>query len=457
MLLPITDSTKAKRAFIVFEELEKYLKESDWCYYHSNAGLIDILGNYRNMRAHLKNPRVLKKVAEKVKAGSLIRISLATVVNGIAVRMQIISDNGKDIYFNKKTTLEKTSPTNIARTVKNWLRGYERTIPYNGRIIGILGNRFIVDMGEFAGAWPGAKIAIKRPVTKQRHPLLKKIVGWKVLPIAEGKILHVEGNQFQGKVTHYETRRRLKLRDWVSVRKSQKAPVVSEDFFEENPYRFGKLGQFNFSLDISKGSNSSTSGDTKEIDGALIGAVIGTEIWVSRNFWVALELGKKWGIYTPKVANEGFFDSASLGRTKVKLGYRYLPLGFFYGPRVDSYIGIARYGHGIKNHGNQGFTDTVFNGLLIGAKGMVPLHETFYFSLLLDFIIAPGYQEELPSSGEPVSTSSYSIEFAGQYNLSPIKAVTGNFSILSNSAEFGNGRELTYKDVSFKTGMIFTF
>ena len=442
---------------MVFEKLEEYLKQSDWCYYHSNSGLIDILGNYKNMRAHLRNPFVLKKLAKKVKAGSLIRIGLATVIKGVEVRMRVIADNGRDFYFNKKTTLEKTNPTIIARTIKNWLRSYERTIPYNGRIIGILGSRFTVDMGTFAGAWSGASIAIRRPIKKQRHPLLKQIVGWKALPIANGKILHVEGNQFQGKVTHYITRRRLKLRDWVSVRKSQKAHSTEKDFLEDNPYKFGQLGQLGFSLDLSNNTARIITGNPRKASGLLIGLLINTEIWVSRNFWTSLELGRKWGLYTPKAAKEGFFDSASLGLTKLKLGYRHLPLDFFYGPKLDAYTGFARYSHGIKNRSNEGFTDTVFKGLLLGVKGTLPLHEKFHFSLLFDFILSPAYQDELPFSGGPASTSSYNIEFAGQYNLNPATGITGNFSILSNAANIGNSTELTFKDVSFKTGVIFTF
>ncbi|MCY4524808.1 MAG: hypothetical protein OXB84_08720, partial [Halobacteriovoraceae bacterium] len=388
MLLPITDSTSGKRSFLVFEKLESYLKESDWCYYHSNAGLIDILGNYRTMQAHLRNSLVLRKLAEKTQAGSLIRIDLSTVANGVHVQMTVIADNGRDIYFNKKNIVEKTSPEIIARTIKNWLRSYEETIPYNGRVIGILGNQFTVDMGKFAGAWPGARVSIKRPIKKQVHPHLKKVVGWKTLPIAEGKIFHVEGAQFQGKITHYEARRRLKLRDWASVKEPSQEDIKG-GFAEITPYKFSKLGFLNISLDMGTGSAAIPMGSVPEIDAFLIGTLISTEIWVSRHFWSSLHFGRKWGVYSPKEESESFFSSASMGITKIKLGYRYLPLGFFNGPRADAYLGFARYSYGVNNRADAGYSDAVLKGLLMGFKGMLPVHKKIQISLLLDFIISP--------------------------------------------------------------------
>ena len=46
MLLPITDGVGGAIGFKVHEYLERYLKNSNWCYYKSNAGVVGILSNF---------------------------------------------------------------------------------------------------------------------------------------------------------------------------------------------------------------------------------------------------------------------------------------------------------------------------------------------------------------------------------------------------------------------------
>ena len=46
MLLPVQDSVGGAIGFKVFEEVEKYLKQSEWCYYRPNSAILNILSNY---------------------------------------------------------------------------------------------------------------------------------------------------------------------------------------------------------------------------------------------------------------------------------------------------------------------------------------------------------------------------------------------------------------------------
>jgi hypothetical protein len=43
LLLPIQDSVGGAVAFKVFEEIERYLKESEWCYYRSNSEILSTI------------------------------------------------------------------------------------------------------------------------------------------------------------------------------------------------------------------------------------------------------------------------------------------------------------------------------------------------------------------------------------------------------------------------------
>ena len=111
MLLPITDSVGGGISFKVFEEVEKYIKTSDWCYYKSNSEILNILGNYKkNLNTYLKNKNVVKVVAEKVQAGSVIRIDLKTELKTTRVDLEVIGKNGSDLYFKETTALNSNDP-----------------------------------------------------------------------------------------------------------------------------------------------------------------------------------------------------------------------------------------------------------------------------------------------------------------------------------------------------------
>ena len=475
LLLPIFDPSPSNTmAFQVFEKVEEYLKDSNWCTYRSSSNTMDLLQDYKNnLHIHLRDPELLKLLAEKSKAGSLIKIQLEKVNKKTHVFMAIIGGNGKDLYFRKKTRLRTRNSTIIFQTIRDWLESYERKIPYQGRIVGILGDQFTVDMGKLAGSYPSAEVIISRPLQKRKHPLLKKVVGWKTRPIAKGEIRHVSKAQSQGLMTsYYSDKYRPKLEDWIHIKgekardkkyKERRRNRVTDMTFKDTSYQFGRFGEFSFALNLGTSSVNASSlssqrdqGDQKA-RGFLFGASFNAEIWATRLFWTSLEWGLALGRYSSKseTANDSS-QTVSSGRTKFKAGYRYLPLGFFYGPRLDAYIGYARYGYNPSTRVFNSFTEADFSGLLMGLKGSLPVHKLFRFFALIDFIFSPDYEEELPLHGHGESVSSYNIEMGGIYNYSPIMKFMGNFVVTSHSVTLGSGK-LTFKDVFLTVGTVFTF
>ena len=175
MLLPVEDGFQQTISFKVFLNIENYLKESDWCYYKYNSEILNILGSYKNnLSSHLRNKNVLKLVAEKTKAGSLIKIRLTKKNKGVRLRLIIYGPNGVDIYFDETTDIEKIDIGEITGTIKNWLNIFSKEIPYDGKIVGILGDQFTVDMGHEMGFISGTIVKIIRPLKKKKHPLKKK-------------------------------------------------------------------------------------------------------------------------------------------------------------------------------------------------------------------------------------------------------------------------------------------
>lgn len=462
MLLPIIETPENKIGFKVFEEIENFLKESTWCSYKSNSDLIDLLAQYsKNLESHLKNKDVLRVVSDKTKAGTMIRIELVDQIQSLDVSVEVIGENGEDIYFKEKTQLKTKDDLIVSRTIKNWLDVYEKTIPYDGRIKGILGDQFTIDIGKKSLVFNGNEIVIERPVNKRRHPLLKEITDYETEKIAEAKVFDVSDNQAQAKVTMYETNKRLRLEDWVKVRSESKRKAVEQvNYEDEKEAEVGKLGQVGLYLSFGPGSVDASGVSTKSSDGIMYGADMEAEIWATRNYWVGLDLSQKVGTYSKDLGTfTNNTNKTSNSVFRLKAAYKYLPLGFFYGPQIDFYGGYSKFKYGMQTQTADNYTEFTFSGLMLGARGSMPLIQDVRIYLTFDFLLSSSYEEKTRVYGTDESSSHYRIEAGGLYQYAPNMMLSGGLNILSNKANFETGsvKELQFKDFSAKVGAIFLF
>ena len=464
MLLPIKDSVSGAIGFKVFEHLELYLREGTWCYYETNSGILDILSSYkRNLDAYLQNKDVLKTISEKAHAGSLIRVEMMSVMKGVDVKLKVIGENGEDVYYKDETRLDSDDPLVIAQTVKNWLDIYEKSIPYDGRVIGVLGDQFTTDIGKNYGAYVHNNVQIVRPLRKKRHPLLKEIVDWETQIIGNGKLFHVSSSQSQGNMTQYENRKKASVDDWVILRadgSKDENKKSKEKYYEEvNEHSFGKHGIIGIFATIGSGSNTISNSGTRKIGGALFGADIMAEIWGTREWWGSIEIGRRFASYSQQ---EGTLSSSSntLSGSKFKLkgGYKYLPLGFFYGPQVDAFVGYGSYSYGFDTSVADRISGVTFSGLLMGVRGTMPVHKLFKINLQLDFIFNPGFEEDVALFGTADSTSNYHIELGGSYQYSPSMTYEASLGYTSSKANFKtSAKSISIKETEGKVGAVFTF
>lgn len=463
MLLPISDSVGGAIGFAVYEEVEYYLKNSNWCYYRSNSEIIDILANYRNnLKNHLGNRDVLKLLAEKTRAGALIRIDLISQVDGVEVEMKVFGDNGEDIYFSDKTLLDKDDVSVITSTLRNWLERYEAMIPYDGRVIGVLGDQFTIDIGREYGALTNSSVQIVRPTLKRKHPLLKEVVEWETEEIGSGSIFHVVDLQSQARMSQYRSDKRLQINDWVIVKKQEEEEQkIQKAYEDEKEHSFGKLGKLGLGFVFGSSSDtlSSSNQDIKKIGGLTLGVDLDLELWLTRKYWIGLEVAQKFSSYKEREGSVSFdSNSVSIGAYKMKVGYKYLPLGFFYGPQVDFFIGYTSYSYDLDTARDDGFAAVSFKGATLGTKGSIPFLGKYRAHLELDFIFSPTFGEEVIIYGEDDSSSSFHIGIGGTYDYSPTMAFQAGVDFVHNKANFVNPtRELKLKESTLNLGAVFTF
>ncbi len=464
MLLPVKDHVDGAIGFKVYQEVETYLRESEWCYYRSNSEILNVLGSYRkNLDEHLGNPDVLKVIAQKTLAGSLIKITIDKAVNGASVEVKVIGENGEDLYLKEQTRLDTSEITVIAQTVKNWLDIYEKNIPYDGRIIGVLGNQFTIDVGRGYGLQPQDEVLIVRPLAKKRHPLLKEIVDWDTEKIGSGRVTFTADSQSQGEVVQYDTPKKMQIEDWIIIQKKSKTVVTpAQEQWNEEDFSFGKLGLVGIGVNLGSGSvTSNTNGvSSKKVGGLNFGLDLRLELWATRNFWGSVEIQKEFGSYDKKEGQlQNNSNSLSFTGVTVLAGYKYLPLGFFYGPQIDGYIGYSSQKYGLDTQMADGFTEFTFSGLMLGARGSLPIIKEVRGFLELGFMFNPGLDQETNVfAGEEDSASHYKLQVGASYQYSPSVTLDAGFKLQVSEAKFvGPTRSLKAQDSSFKLGTTYTF
>jgi hypothetical protein len=353
----------------------------------------------------------------------------------------------------------------VSRTIKNWLNLFSKDIPYDGQVVGILGDQFTIDMGQEMGLIPGILVKIIRPIRKRKHPLLKKIVDWETKEIGSAKIFLSSDSSSQGKVYDYEPKEKLKIGDWILIDEKDaddtvKIPGRINFPKEENSFKYGRLGEIGLLLNFGTGAaiSNETESDSVKLGGILLGLDASLEVWLTRNFWTELSFLKNFGTFELEEGSISSISSAtSYSQFKLKLGFKYLPLGFFYGPQIDGYIGFANYGYSLDHLPSANLTGASVYGFVMGVRASMPIINELRGFIGFDFLLGPGFEEEKSLNGSVESASHYHLNFGGDYIFARNIKLTGAFSIDVSRGTFSDSSDVKLKNSALKTGIKFTF
>lgn len=462
MLLPITDTAGNSFGYKIYEQLERKLKNDGWCNYKSNSEVISIFSKYREkLPTYLNDENVIKTVANRLKVGTVIRVNLEYEVDKINVELTILGDNGKDVYLQEKALLNEVSESLVMTTILNWLDLYQATIPYDGKVVGVLGEQVTFDFPQSEKVTVGQEFIIKRMIIKKRHPLLKKVVEWDTVMLAKGKIFNTSRDQALGVIKVYTTNKKVRTGDWVKLEEIDSNKYLRDKRFKsqrENTY--GKLGELTiaFSTTSHTASTSAVTGSNK-LGGFIYGINLEAEAWMTRNYFAIGEFSRRVGSLS-STSGSPTSDSSGQNSGVIKIGggYKYLPMNFFYGPQVNLYGGWAKYSYQLDKSATDGFGSNSMSGFFLGVGGSIPLKKSLRVFGKGEVIPFGDFSDEDNIYGTKESVSSMTFQVGAHYYWSPTIKILGAFEILNNSAKTsGSNSEVSYRDTSLKFGGVFTF
>lgn len=450
-LLPITDSLDGAISFPVYKNIERDLKDSNWCNYKSSSDLINILNKYRyNLESYLKEERVLKLISSKLNAGSLIKIKISPEVSGVTVEMEIFGENGKDIYFSEKSLLDRNDTELISQTIINWLELYQANIPHDGNVIGVLGDQATFDIGRDNKLKVGYEFSIYRPLNKVKHPLLNKVVEWKTKKLAKGEIHSVSEKQALGNIKVYLDGQKLRTGDWVVIERNKLKEATDISYQERKANEFGKLGYATLTIDLAKTKTTASSATSNSFSGLNYGFDLFGELWVTRQYFIGLDFARRTG----SLSGSSVESDNNYGKTKVVGGYKYLPMGFFYGPQIDFYFGYGNYGYDIDTNAATSLGATSFTGYIFGVKGDIPFDKNIRVFARVDLLLFADMEDDSGVYGGSDDTSNLEFEVGIKYKYSPLFDIHAGIERISNKASLsGNPTSIRHQITAFKLGL----
>ncbi len=460
-MLPIFDGVGGALGTKVFAELEVYLRDNTWCQYQSNSDLLGVFSRYReNLPQHLKSPEVIRTVAERLKSGSIIRINLVKEIGTLEVQLDVIGTNGEDLLFSERSILNKDDLEVAVQTVRNWLEIYGKIIPYDGKITGILGDQITLDIGKGYSIKMGQDFTAKRLKGVKKHPLLKKVVEWEARSLASGKIFSISDNQALGVVKVYKSETKLQPCDWVRLEPLKDDKTLDELRYPQDPKdSFGKLGIASLYLTAGQSSHGTSFNGTKRLGGLMLGFQGRIEAWVTRNWFGHMELGRSLG--TLKKSSGNFESSKSdyqRGSFKLGGGYKYLPLGFFYGPQVDFYGGYVSHLYKADFNEDDGRGEFGISGFNLGVGTNFPVGREYRGVLRAEFIPFATFNNDDSIYGSAKTTSWLQLEMGVKYQYSPSLTLDALFEMTSAKATFGGDiKSVSAQDTGVKLGTSLNF
>jgi hypothetical protein len=458
-LLPVIDDVGGAIGFRVYEELEKELKNGQWCTYISHSSLMSVFGKYReSLPRFLKRKEVLEVVAQKLQVGSIILLSLKNEINSMDLEMEVYGEDEGDLYFSEKVTIESNEIENIVDVAKNWFSIYAKTIPYDARITGVLGSQVTLDVGKGYAINEGQEFIVKRPMTKKKHPLLKKIVDWETELVTTGTVLGISENQALGLISEKNSVKAPVAGDWIRLKdfKKESQTRSSRKKKDKEPL----LGVASLMLYTSSAVvDTSVSSGVQSVDGFLYGLDLALEGWITRDYVGVLEFNKSFGsLSTSSGSPAKNHPQANFQQIKIGGGYRYLPLGYFFGPQIDFKAGYSKSYFDLTYSALDGYGQSSVHGLFLSTKASLPLNRDFRILVNAEFIPFPEFNDDDGLFQGVKNASSMEFEFGLRYNYVPAFSLDMAIETLSSKARVrGNISEISFKETRLKFGSSFNF
>ncbi len=401
-LSPFVSNVKSETAREIREEVLLNIKDDKICQARINESMEKLLFARKGTLAKdLYNPKVLKLLLDKLKAGSILRPSVLSKGAGLFVKLEVIVQDGKTVIFNKSTILPTKDIEPVINVLTIWLKEYQKSIPYVALVEEAVGDQLLLQIGEEQDIGNTQHYEIYRPLglkIESFEDIYK--VTWEKEKLGNGTIRDKKGNSAIAYVRNTEPNAKIRKGDWITFTDDYFLGEDDANFIKHNINIKRDVGKVHIALEASQ-----LTGDSEDNTANLFGADLGIDYYLPYSII---------GIFSFKrIAGSGDFSS-SASFFDGALGYAIKPPFKFFS-YIDGFIGYKSSKYDLTELNLTGVGELSFSGPYLGARMEVPIYKKL--SILGSFKISPFDSADNTGALDPDSASGYTLELRPQFHL----------------------------------------
>tara|TARA_R110000868_G_scaffold352080_1_gene613319 strand:- start:2686 stop:4827 length:2142 start_codon:yes stop_codon:yes gene_type:complete len=389
----------------LFDKLITRIEKQKLCKFRENQKLNEMLSKYKgDLEEHLSNETVLSNLAEILRVGALFRLGIYRIINGVSLKFDVVSENGKNIYYSKYLVIESYDEEYISELLIGWIVDYKKNLPLNGKVVQIRGSNLLIDIP--AGLVEGTKQEFKvlRPTSLRYEEVNgNRQISWKTKEIAYGTIdsinkLHSIGTLFK----FADKEARVLEGDWVVIEN------LSYQIKEES-YLIKKHNlKNNRNIGLAKVSTEFTNVATKKNNETILGVGLGFDFYLPYGLLLTVEGVKNLSGGDQSISNNNFNAS---------LGYSFTPRIYDFFTFVDIFVGKRIVNYSLATLGEQGIGNLKYDGFYIGVRSEIPIYKKFSVQGQFAYIPSDTVTNTNTLFGKVKGSNGLDIRLIGKYFL----------------------------------------
>lgn len=439
--------------------------------------------SYRKL---IQDKRIIGEIARSARVESLIRTRIykegayyKVKIEWLhAPQMNLLAES--EFHIDEPKSGETLRPLEIENMFSKALTEMTKKVPFYGQVSGRDGDWITVDLGQVSGVRKGDLLVISTLEEVRVHPLLKKVVDWKLLSTGRIVVEEVEDRlafcRLQGEVEGQSIGRFQKISRIYPVESLAEAPVLATLSQKPQPLlaspRFG-WGAGSLWLGVMERSYSNAS-QSVAVDGSgfFYGMIVNGRLWVTKGIFADLEVG--YGL--SKVGQEDLNSTSSTTSTstlasslslsvlkfQAAVGYKY-----FFGPDIFDMNVWARAGYRSFAYSVPAST-TNYSGPVswkfgfIGIGGELPILQSELGEWGATVNVDVGLIGDASGNGFSDTTdtdgaSDISFYLGALLRYSRQMTFKLGLDIMSHTASFADGGELSYRSINLRPTFVYHF
>jgi hypothetical protein len=432
----------------------------------------------------IEDPEILGQLSRSLKAQSLLRTRIFKEGPRYRFTIDWLHSPGMDVLATETFNLEDAGVAgggavsdgsgarefaglgDIKGKLQAALDRMFAKVPFVGQVTGRDNGDVTVNLGAVTGLKRGDTLLVGTIEEVRKHPLLKEIVEWRIVPTGKVEVDSVDEALAFGHVTEQEDGREISRYQKITrvipkpeEHKDATGPATPPKDPMEEPPRLGfavaSLWTGGYSREYSSQAQTFSGG------GFLYGARAAGEIWLNRDFFVDLAMGYGAFGYSQTDSTGTATPAGSVGGNvftlTADLGYTYLITGDFFGPRAWLKAGYHSGSYTLPVNANEATSPYSVKSIFLGLGGDLPIRDNYGANVELDFGAFNFASETGGIDGNVSSSHDAVIYIGGYYRYKPRILFRLGFEIQGNGSNFDLPSSISQKTLAILPAVQYSF